>query len=251
MIGGNDQLLKKSSPTSSSCSLAWPRLISGTLIRRYKRFIADVRLRNGSIVTAHCANSGSMKGCCDPGRKVYLSRSDNPKRRLAYTWEMIRMPDSLVGVNTSVPNRLVAKSILDGGIPSLTGYDVLRREVRCGDHSRLDIALEAQDGRRCFIEVKNCTLVEDGYAYFPDAVTTRGRKHLVELQEQVKSGNRGVIFFLIQRMDAKVFRPADQIDPEYGRELRKAASNGVEVLAYDVRITLKAIALGKALPVEL
>jgi sugar fermentation stimulation protein A len=192
-----------------------------------------------------------MKGCCEPGRKVYLSRSDNPKRRLAYTWEMIKMPDSLVGVNTMVPNRLVAHSVLAGGIPSLTGYDVLRREVRCSDRSRLDIALEAEDGRSCFIDVKNCTLVEDGYAYFPDAVTTRGRKHLVELQEQVKSGNRGVIFFLIQRMDAKVFRPADQIDPEYGSELRNAIMNGVEILAYDVKITLQRIALNQALQVEL
>lgn len=192
-----------------------------------------------------------MKGCCEPGRRVYLSRSDNPNRRLAYTWEMIRMPESLVGVNTSVPNRLVAQSILDGVVSSLTGYDALRREVACGMNSRLDILLEAKNGRRCFIEVKNCTLVKDGYACFPDAVTTRGRKHLVELQEQVKIGNRGVIYFLIQRMDAKLFRPADEIDPEYGRELRKAVANGVELLAYDVRITLKSIALNHALPFEL
>jgi len=226
-------------------------LISGTLIQRYKRFMADARLANGIIVTAHCPNSGSMKGCCEPGRTVYLSRSDNPKRRLSYTWEMIRMPHSLVGVNTSVPNRLVAQSILDGCVASLTGYDTLRREVPCGTNSRLDIVLEAEEGRRCFVEVKNCTLVDNGYACFPDAVTVRGRKHLVELQEQVKMGHRGVIFFLIQRMDAKVFLPADQIDPEYGRELRKAVANGVEILAYDVRITLREIALRRSLPCEL
>lgn len=231
--------------------LPWPRLIPGKLIQRYKRFLADVRLSNGSVVTAHCANSGSMKGCCEPGRTVYLSRSDNPKRRLAYTWEMIRMPDSLVGVNTMVPNRLVAHGILGGEIPELAGYDELGREVVCNANTRLDLVLEANDGRRCFIEVKNCTLVEDGHASFPDAVTTRGRKHLVELQEQIRQGNRGVVFFLIQRMDARTFRPADHIDPAYGMELRQAVMNGVEILAYDVRITLKRIALNRSLPYEL
>jgi sugar fermentation stimulation protein A len=231
--------------------LPWPRLVSGTLIQRYKRFLADVRLRNGTIVTAHCANSGSMKGCREPGRTVYLSKSDNPKRRLAYTWEMIRMPDSLVGVNTMVPNRLVAQGILAREIPALAGYDSLRREVVCNASTRLDLMLEAKDGRCCFIEVKNCTLVEDGYAYFPDAVTTRGRKHLVELQEQVRRGNSGVIFFLVQRTDANIFRPADHIDPAYGVELRQAVTNGVEILVYDVRISLQHIALNRALPFEL
>jgi sugar fermentation stimulation protein A len=192
-----------------------------------------------------------MKGCCEPGRPVYLSRSDNPKRRLAYTWEMIRMPDSLVGVNTMVPNRLVAQSILAESVPEVAGYDALRREVVCSEHTRLDLMLEASDGRCCFIEVKNCTLVESGYACFPDAITTRGRKHLVELQEQVQRGNRGVVFFLVQRMDAKIFRPADRIDPAYGTELRQAVKNGVEILVYDVKITLKRIALNRALPFEL
>lgn len=211
--------------------------------------MADVKLRNGRVVTAHCPNSGSMKGCYEPGRSVYLSRSANPNRSLAYTWEMIEMPASLVGVNTSVPNRLVARTIVDGQIEPLAGYDWLTKEVRCGPNSRIDLVLEKQSGEVCFIEIKNCTLVEDHIAYFPDAVTARGFKHLVELQAQVKSGNRAVIFFLIQRMDAVAFSPADHIDPAYSRELRKADRNGVEVLAYDVLLTLESICINRPMPV--
>jgi len=182
---------------------------------------------------------------------VYLSRSDNEKRRLRYTWEMIDMASSLVGVNTSVPNRLVARALQNSEIKELTGYEYLRREVKCGADSRLDLLLERSDGKRCFIEIKNCTLVEQGTALFPDAVTSRGLKHLVELQSQVEAGNRGVIFFLIQRMDAAEFGPADLIDPKYGLELRKAASNGVEILAYDVALSLERIVLNRRMPVPL
>ena len=160
------------------------------------------------------------------------------------------MPFSLVGVNTLIPNRLVKQSIMDGVIPELLGYEKIRSEVRCGLHSRLDLVLE-RPGSSCFVEVKNCTLIEDGTAYFPDAVTTRGLKHLVELQELVKSGHRAVIFFLIQRMDAVVFRPADRIDPVYGLELRKAVNNGVEILCYDVIISLENIAINKAVVCQL
>ena len=238
--------------TSCACSdgLRWPRLIKGTLIKRYNRFLADVRLGNGHVVTAHCPNSGSMMGCSEPGRPVYISRSKNPKRRLPYTWELIEMPSSLVGVNTLVPNKLVKRALIEGIIEALAGYETVRSEVKCSPHSRLDLALENSDGSRCFIEVKNCTLVEDGIAYFPDAVTDRGLKHLVELQEQVRLGNRGVIFFLIQRMDASIFRPADRIDPAYGRELRKAEINGVEAIAYDVHITPERITLNRRIPYE-
>lgn len=238
--------------TSCTCSgsLRWPRLIKGILVERYKRFLADVRLGNGHVVTAHCPNSGSMMGCSEPGRLVYISRSKNPKRRLRYTWELIEMPSSLVGVNTLVPNRLVKKSLIEGRIAALTGYETVRSEVKCSPHSRLDLALENSDGSRCFVEVKNCTLVEDGIAYFPDAVTDRGLKHLVELQEQVRLGNRGVIFFLIQRMDCSIFRPADRIDPAYGRELRKAESNGVETIVYDVHVTLEQITLNRRIPCD-
>lgn len=229
----------------------WPRLVAGTLLRRYNRFLADVKFRNNRVVTAHCANSGSMKGCCEEGRTVYLSRSNNTKRRLRYTWEMIDMSSSLVGVNTFVPNRLVAEAIRNSEIRELTGYEYLKREIRCSPETRLDLLLGGNGREQCFVEVKNCTLVENGVARFPDAVTSRGFKHLVELQRQVEIGNRGVIFFLIQRMDADAFDSADGIDPAYACELRRACKNGVEILAYDVVLTLDRIVLGRRMPVLL
>jgi sugar fermentation stimulation protein A len=225
--------------------LAWPRLFKGTLIKRYKRFLADIRFENGEVVTAHCPNSGSMRACCEPGRPVYLSFHDNPKRKLKHTWEMIEMPTSLVGVNTLVPNRLVKKSLENRMIPELKSYDRIKAEVKVSDSSRLDFLAEKNADEKCFVEVKNCTLVENGAACFPDAVTERGKKHLVELQKLVKEGSRGVIFFLVQRMDAKSFAPAAHIDPAYARELEKAIQNGVERLVYDVEIDLSGIALGK------
>jgi sugar fermentation stimulation protein A len=231
-------------------ALGWPPLVKGTLIKRYKRFMADVRLRNGHVVTAHCPNSGSMEACCEPGRPVFLSRHNTPGRRLKYTWEMIEMPGSLVGVNTSVPNRLARAAILADQVPELDGFDTVRTEVRYGENSRVDLLLE-RGGERCFVEVKNCTLVEDRTAYFPDAVTDRGLKHLVELQNEVKRGNRAAMLFIIQRMDAEVFSPADLIDPVYGRELRKALKNGVAVVAYDVAIDLDTIRLNRPLPCRL
>jgi len=231
--------------------LLWPQLIPGILIKRYKRFLADVRLENGEIVTAHCANSGTMKGCSQPGRPVYLSYHDNPKRKLKYTWEIIDMPTSLVGVNTLVPNRLVKRSIELGLVDELKGYVNIKPEVTVAKSSRLDLLLTGKNGETCFVEIKNCTLVQDGVASFPDAVTTRGKKHLVELQKLASQGHRCAMFFLVQRMDAAVFRPADTIDPAYGEELRRAAQNGVELLAYDVLITLEEITLRKKVPIVL
>ncbi len=231
--------------------IPWPELIPGTLIRRYKRFLADVLLKSGETVTAHCPNSGSMKTCCQPGQPVYLSFHDNPKRKLRYTWELIDMPTSLVGVNTQVPNRLTAHAIASGDVAELRGYDTVRREVKAGKNSRLDILLESKDRRSCYVEVKNCTLVIDKVATFPDAVTLRGQKHLMELQDLVAAGSRCAMFFLIQRMDAKSFAPADHIDPEYGKKLRKASQNGVEILVYDVSIDLKSIRLNDRVPCDL
>jgi sugar fermentation stimulation protein A len=225
--------------------LQWPELIPGTLIKRYKRFLADVKLLSGEIVTAHCANSGTMKECSEPGRKVYLSYHDNPKRKLKYTWEMIEMPTSLVGVNTLVPNRLVQNSIEHDLVKELKGYDKIKPEVKAGEHSRLDFLLTKENSTKCYIEVKNCTLVSDGRAYFPDAVTSRGLKHLIELQNLVSKDIRCVMFYLVQRMDAKIFKPADHIDPAYGKELRQAVKNGIEILVYDVYIDLEKIVLGK------
>jgi sugar fermentation stimulation protein A len=191
-----------------------------------------------------------MLGCSEPGRRVYLSRHNHPKRKLKYTWEMIEMPMSLVGVNTLVPNQLVKASTTREKIRALQGYKMIRTEVRYGQNSRIDLLLENGENR-CFVEVKNCTLVEDGVAYFPDAVTSRGLKHLVELQKELRKGSRCVMFYLVQRMDAKRFRPADHIDPAYGEELRRAVTNGVEILVYDVLLDLGGISLNRRLPYDL
>lgn len=231
--------------------MLWPTLIRGVLLRRYQRFMVDVKLNNGHMVTAHCPNTGSMRACCEPGRPVFLSRHCSPSRRLPYTFELIEMPESLVGVNTLVPNRLVREAIQHQFIRDLEGYDGVRPEVRYGRHSRIDLLLESPQRGRCFVEIKNCTLVEQEIAYFPDAVTARGLKHLLELQQQVQNGHRCVIFFLIQRMDARCFRPADHIDPSYGCALRRAVQNGVEIMAWDVMINLRKIALRRPVPCDL
>ena len=236
--------------TTPKAQLDWPQLRAGTLVRRYKRFLADVRLRNGHLVTAHCPNSGSMKTCSEPGRTVFLSRSDNPRRRLRYTWEIIAMPGSLVGTNTTVPNLLVREAIVRDVIPALTGYESVRAEVPYGVNSRIDLLLTSKSAERCYVEVKNCTLVQDRVSYFPDAVTARGLKHLVELQNMVLQGHRAAIFFLIQRMDADTFLPADHVDPAYGQELRRAVRNGVTILAYDVILDLHCISLNRSIPHE-
>jgi len=243
--------MTKKIPSADDQGLPWPELFQGTLVKRYKRFLADVELDDGGLVTAHCPNSGAMNACSDPGRPVYLSFHDNPKRKLKYTWELIHMPDSLVGVNTLVPNRLVKQAVENDLVAALKGYDRVRTEVKTSDHSRLDLLLEKDGNSDCFVEVKNCTLVEDRVARFPDAVTTRGRKHLVELQRLVAEGNRGVMFFLIQRMDADTFGPADHIDPAYGQELRNAHQKGVEILVYDVSIDLDSIRLNHCIPLVL
>ena len=231
--------------------LAWPEFIPGTLLKRYKRFLVDVKLETGEIVTAHCPNTGSMKGCCEPGRMVYLSVNDNPKRKYKYTWELIAMPTSLVGVNTLVPNRLVYESIAQKQIPELSEYDIIQREVKINAHSRIDLMLTGCNGELCYVEIKNCTLVTEGIAQFPDAVTSRGLKHITDLEKLADGGHRCMMFYFIQRMDARVFRPADHIDPEYSRGLRRAVKNGIEILAYDVRIDLKGIELNHNIPCEL
>ena len=243
--------MKTSSPQIDSRGLTWPRLIPATLLKRYKRFLADVKLKSGETTTAHCPNTGSMAGCSEPGRKVYLSVHDNPKRKYKYTWQLIDMPTSLVGVNTLVPNRLVGWSIEQSLIPELAQYKKVKREVKIGEYSRIDLLLTDGSGKRCYIEVKNCTLVNDGVAQFPDAVTARGLKHIIELENLVKAGHRSIMFYFIQRMDARVFRPADHIDPDYGRCLRQAAEKGIEILAYDVQISLQGIELNKNIPCEL
>ncbi|MCK5543113.1 MAG: DNA/RNA nuclease SfsA [Desulfobacterales bacterium] len=228
-----------------------PPLIAGILIKRYKRFLADVQLiETGRIVTAHCPNSGSMKGCAEQGSQVFLSESDNPKRKLKYTWELVKTSGTMIGINTQVPNKLVKQAIENGLIKELSGYDKIKAEIKTSEHTRLDLLLEKNTGAKCYVEIKNCTLVENNIAMFPDAVTTRGQKHLTELEDLVAQGHRGVIFYLIQRMDAKIFQPADMIDKTYAEKLKRAARNGVEIITRDTIIDTKMISIGKPIPVN-
>jgi sugar fermentation stimulation protein A len=226
------------------------RLIRGTLVQRYKRFLADVRLADGEIVIAHCTNTGSMLGCKEPGSAVFISRSDNLNRKLAYTWEMIQINRAWVGINTMLPNRLVAEAIAAGVIPELSGYEIIRREVKVSAHSRLDLCLEGQRGL-CFVEVKNVTVCFDGAAAFPDAVSERATKHLKELIRLKRKGHRAAVVFVVQRGDCDHFRPADEIDPEYGRWLRRAVKAGVEVLPYVAKVTPKGIVITKSIETRL
>ena len=225
-------------------------LLSGTLIQRYKRFLADVRLASGEVVIAHCTNTGSMMGCKEPGSEVYISRSDNQHRKLLYTWELIRADHTWIGINTLHPNKLVPEAIQAGRIEALRGFDTIRREVKVSAHSRLDLCLEGASGN-CFVEVKNVTLAIDGAAAFPDAVSERGTKHLKELIRLKRQGHRAAIFFVIQRADCDSFRPADEIDQEYGRWLRRAIDAGVEALPYRAKVTPKEILLTEKLVVKL
>ena len=228
-------------------------LIRGQLIKRYKRFMADVTLENGELVTAHCANSGSMLSINEPGAEVWLSPAKNPDRKLKFTWEMIRINKSLVGVNTQHPNTLVAEAIEAGVVPSLTGFENLRREVKYGKNSRIDVLLEMGAGRDCYVEVKNVTmrrnLIKGAPAEFPDGVTARGAKHLMELSDMVKEGHRAVMFYLLQRGDADIMTIARDLDPHYGEALDKARRAGVEVVAFNCKMSTNAITVAK--PVEL
>lgn len=224
-------------------------LIKGTLIKRYTRFLADVALAD-EIVTAHCPNSGSMAGVRAPGSKVALSCSNNPRRKLKYTLELVHADGIWVGVNTNHPNKLVQEGIEQNVIPELDGYAAIRREVRYGQNSRIDLLLES-GRRKCYVEVKNVTLNRNGTALFPDAVTQRGKKHLRELMNVVREGHRAVLFFVVQREDCTRLAPADEIDPEYGILLRQAKICGVEILAYVANVTQKEIKLSHPIPIIL
>lgn len=224
-------------------------LLEGRLVRRYKRFLADVELADGSLVTAHTPNTGSMRQCAVPGHRVLLSRSDNPARKLAYTLELIEVDGFWVDTHTHRTNRVVEEGLRRGWIAELSGWSDTP-EYRYGD-SRIDFLLEQGDDR-ALVEVKNVTLIcRPQVACFPDAVTTRGQKHLRTLMEARAEGYRAVIFFLVQRGEATAFCPADAIDPEYGRLLRRAQAEGVEILAYRSRVSLTENRVDVRLPVLL
>lgn len=227
-------------------------------MRRYKRFLADVQLNNGSTITAHTANTGSMAGCCEPGSRVWLSISDNQKRKYSHSWEIVEVQGKVrVGINTMLPNRLVEEGINNGVVRELQGYAAVRREVKYGsESSRIDLLLTNEAGSSgertpCYVEVKNVTLVENNIAYFPDAVSARGSKHLRELSGMVEQGNRAVIFYCVQRNDVDVVKPADHIDPDYGKTLRSAITAGVEALAYYAKVTEREIKLVHSLRVTM
>ena len=227
-------------------------LIPGVLLKRYKRFLADVRLENGDIITAHSPNTGSMLGCAEPGSRVWLRDTANPKRKYPYAWELTTSTeDSLVGINTGIVNRLVSEAIEAGVIHELQGYENILSEVKYGvEKSRIDLLLQSEDKADCFVEIKNVTAVDkQGNAIFPDAVSQRATRHLRELMHMVKQGQRGIIFFCIQREDISLFRPADEIDPEYGQMLRKAITHGVEAIAYKAELDQQQITLRDPVPV--
>ena len=226
-------------------------LIPGQLERRYKRFLADVRLDDGETVTAHCPNPGSMMGLAEPGMRIWLSPSDNPKRKLQYTWELVELTGAeagaFAGINTGHPNVLAAEAIADGRIPELAGYETMRREVRYGANSRVDILLE-NEGARCLVEIKNVHLSRaPGLAEFPDSVTARGTKHLVELAARVAQGDRAVMLYIVQR-PADRFALADDIDPAYAAAFSRANEAGVESLCYVCDVGLDGISVLKRVP---
>ncbi len=230
-------------------------LLEGVLIQRYKRFLADVRLSTGEIVLAHCANSGSMLSVKEPGSKVWLSPAADPLRKLRYTWELIEVNGAMVGINTGLPNRIVAEAIAAGEIPELTGYESLKREQKYGKNSRIDILLECPGRPPCYVEIKNVTM-RRGFtpahkAEFPDSVTVRGAKHLIEMTDMVKKGARAVIFYLVQRTDCSAFRVAGDIDPAYEKELREALAAGVEAIGYSCEITPGGITVARPLTLDL
>lgn len=226
------------------------QLTPGKLVRRYKRFLADVELADGTVVTAHCPNSGSMRGCAAPGSPVLLSTSDNPARKYCHTWELVYADGCWIGINTGLPNRLAREAIEQGIVTELQGYGRISQEVCYGvERSRIDLLLE--EPGLCYVEVKNVTLVENGMARFPDAATTRGQKHLRELMAMVAGGARAVNFFVVQHAGARAVTPADDIDPAYGRLLRQAARAGVELLAYQADITPAEIVICRPLPIVL
>ena len=229
-------------------------LVRGRLVQRYKRFLADIVLDDGTEITAHCPNPGAMIGLNMPGLVCWLSYDPNPKRKLPWTWEMVEAPCpagkfSSVGLNTMHPNRLVAEALAAEAIPELAGYASIRREVKYGKASRIDFLLEDPARAPCWLEVKNCHLRREGtLAEFPDCVAARSLKHLGELEDMVAEGHRAVMLFVIQRTDCDVFAACHDLDPAYARGLEKAARAGVEVLCYDCDIGPDAIRIARRIP---
>ncbi len=228
-----------------------PKLEPATLIRRYKRFLADVVLPNGTEMTVHCANPGAMLGLDAPGLAIWLQDSQNPKRKLRWSWRLATLPSGAqVGIDTSLPNKLVAEALAADQIPELAGFHTIQPEQRYHENSRIDFLLTGQDDQKTYVEVKNVHLSrEDGLAEFPDCKTDRGAKHLCALADMVAEGHRAVMFYLIQRDDCDRFRPATDLDPTYAAAFDAALTCGVEVICYDTRMSPERIAVHKPIPV--
>ena len=224
-------------------------LIPALLIRRYKRFLADVRLEDGREVTVHCANSGSMLGLATPGMRIWVEPNDDPKRKLRYGWRLVELPDGhFVGVDTGLPNRLVKAALLAGTVPGLPVYDTVRAEVKYGQNSRIDFLLETSGKPDNYLEVKSVTLCRrPGLAEFPDSVTKRGAKHLVELSHMVAQGQRATLLYLVQRSDCSTVAVASDIDPGYAAAFTQARANGVAVICVDCNLSPEEITLGKTI----
>ena len=230
-------------------------LLRGTLIQRYKRFLADVRLEDGTVITATCPNTGSMIGLKEPGMTVWVSTSDSPTRKYKHTWEMVEADlgkgAKLVGVNTQHPNKIVAEAIEAGRVKELTGYPSLKREQKYGRNSRIDILLECPKKGLCYVEVKNVHLSrKHGLAEFPDSVTERGAKHLAEMSDMVREGHRAVMVFLIQRAEPKKLALARDIDATYAEAFAAASKAGVEAIALRCKLSTKSITVDKAVPID-
>ena len=232
--------------------MRWPTpLIAGRLVRRYKRFLADVVLEGGGEVTVHCPNPGRMLGLDAPGARVWLSRAGNPARLLPLTLELVEADGGLVGINTMHPNRLVEEAIADGQIAEVRGYEAIRREVRYDERCRIDLLLQGSGRPDCFVEVKNVHLRRAAGAEFPDAVTARGAKHLGALARQVAAGARAVVVYVVQRTDCADFRIAADIDPIYAAAFAAALAVGVEAVCYACEVSLDGVRVAAPLPISL
>lgn len=225
-------------------------LIPATLIRRYKRFLADIRLDDGQEATAHCANPGSMMGLAEPGMRIWVEPNDDPKKKLKYGWRLVEHANGhFTGVDTSVPNRALRAALTAGDVTGLDGYEHVRAEVKYGQNSRIDFLLQGAGRRDAYVEVKSVTLMrQPGLAEFPDSVTARGAKHLAELAQMARAGHRAVMLYLIQRTDAQTFALAADIDPAYAAAFASARDAGVEALAFDTVISPEGVTLGRAVP---
>lgn len=226
-------------------------LIEGRLVKRYKRFLADVELPDGKIICVHCPNPGSMMGLKEPGSRVWLSDSRNPKRKLQYTLELMKVGQTLVGINTNLPNKLVEEALQNNVLSEILPFSSFQREVRYGENSRIDFLLDADSERPTWLEVKNVHLLrQPGLHEFPDSVTSRGAKHLKELIKQVQMGHRAVMLFVVQREDGDRFRIARDIDPAYAKAFDEAMENGVEALCIRCKITLNNIIACKLIEID-